>query len=165
MKTVVKILLIIVALLTTVLDTSFFSLIPIFGATIVSTFSVLLILSLFENRQNFLVFGLSSIVLFSIFSSVPIWFLVLIFLALPSIFTFIINNYFPKHSILPSFLYFFVMSFLFQGVLTLFFGQLGVVYLKIIGSFAIINCLLTFTTYLFIKILIARFYSGVKIKV
>lgn len=165
MKTVVKILLIILSLLTAVLDTSFFSLLPIFGATIVSTFSVLLILSLFENRQNYLVFVFSSIVFFSIFSSVQIWFLVLIFLAVPSILTFLINHYFPKFSILPAFMYFFVMNLLFQGVLTLFFGQLSVAHLKAIGSFAAINCLFTFIVYILIKLLIAKYYTGVKIQV
>lgn len=112
------ILLVICAFVLSLLDTSFFSAMPLFGATIISAFVLALTLSMFDQVNVLLTYVISAILFFSVFSSLPIHFIVLGFFLIPYLILFIRKKYFPQSSVLSS-IPFFVFGTLFFSLMLL----------------------------------------------
>jgi len=133
-------LLIILAFILSILDASFFSFLPVFGATIITSYVTIINFSITEKTNDFLVFTLSVIFFFSAFSSLPVWLIVGVFFILPSLIFFIKKTYFPEPSVFSSFA-FFVLGTLLFGIISLIFtkgwtmqGIVSVLYFIILNS-------------------------------
>lgn len=105
--------LILLAFILSILDTSFFSFIPIFGATIISSYVAIINFSINGKINEFLLFTIAVIFFFSAFSSLPVWLIVAIFLLVPYLIFYIKKSYFPEPSTLSSLAFFSFATFLF----------------------------------------------------
>ena len=99
------------ALLLVFLDVYFFSFLSIRGISILSSFLVLIIFSLLLNR-DYIVLALSMIIFLTIFSSLNIFILFLLYLILPTLVVYLRKKYLPEPSVLYSFFYFLFLTFL-----------------------------------------------------
>ena len=101
-----SLLLITLAFILSILDTSFFSFIPILGTTIISSYAAIINFSIAEKINDFLIFTIAVIFFFSSFSSLPVWLIVMVFLIFPSIMFYVKKTYFPEPSVISSFAFF-----------------------------------------------------------
>lgn len=119
--------LIMLSFILSLLDISFFASLSIGGASIVSTYVVIITLALlFDSKKlsnELLVFETSSIVIFSIFSSVPVWLLFFSFFLVPGMILYFRNNYFRTPTVPISIIFFVISNFLFEFSLLLYFGE------------------------------------------
>ena len=116
--------LVFLSLLVTLLDVSFFSALPVAGATVVLSISMIVTWALTGKFEEFVVYSLGAIFFFAIFSSLSIWFLLFGFFLLPGLIVFLRKNYFPEPSLLIAFVYFLAFNILFFSSLLLFSGEL-----------------------------------------
>lgn len=114
--------LVLCAFFSSLLDTSFFSAMPVFGATILSTLVIVLTLSVSKELRPVLAYSISAVVFFSAFSSLPIWLILLIFFCVPYFIHFIQTKYFPKISILMALPFFLFGTVIFSAIL-LFYNK------------------------------------------
>lgn len=121
------------------LDTSFFSAMPLFGATVIGTFALALVLSVSKNQSVLLYYSISSVFFFSIFSSLPVWLIVIVLLLLPYILFFIRKKYFPQLSILSSIPFFMTGTLIFSGLLLVYNKEWSMDGLAVVVYFMLIN--------------------------
>lgn len=139
MKLLYYIILILLAFFAVLLDTSFFSFLEICYATILLSLVILISLPLLNIEKGTIIFATMLIVFFSIFSSLPIWFLTLIFILIPSIVFYLNRRFAFDHSKLLIVMVFVLCSFLFQlglAIISQDFSQQA--FISVI-SFTIIN--------------------------
>ncbi|MCL5410399.1 MAG: hypothetical protein M1324_00905 [Patescibacteria group bacterium] len=114
MKITKNFFLIFFAFVFSILDTSFFSFLPIIGeVTIISAYVAIIYFSISGQINDFLIFTIAVIFFFSAFSSLPVWLVVLTFLLVPYFIFYIRKKYFPEPSILSSLAFFGSGTFLF----------------------------------------------------
>lgn len=133
------------ALILVLLDISFFSAISLNGATIISTYILIINFALLTNpkdyHNNFTFFEVTSLIGFSVFSSVPITILFFAFFIVPAIIVFLRKNYFPMPSILNSVVFFFLSNIIFEFLFVLYQKQINQTGIELIAYFSIINTL------------------------
>lgn len=135
--------LIILSLILSLLDISFFASLSFGGATIVSTYLMIITFALFFDSKNLsnelILFEASSLIIFSIFSSVPVWLLFISFFFVPGIIYYFRKNYFRTPSVLASVLFFAVSNFIFEFMFLLYFGEIGQAGFKVLLYYVVIN--------------------------
>jgi hypothetical protein len=127
------------ALLLTLLDVTFFSNLSVYGATIITTFIVVVIFALDKKWESLILFSSFSFILYSVFSSVPVLVLVFIFYILPFFIHYLRKNYFRDVSAFFSIAYFVPSLFLFDLSLMIATKQWGVEAVLALCYFVIIN--------------------------
>jgi len=163
MKIYKYIILAIAAFVTTLLDTSFFSFIDIFEASIISTFSALLVLTILNFKREALYFASFSILFYTIFSSVPVYLLFLLFFGISTLFYLAkIKVAINLKSIFWVIIIFLVSNFLFDLFLLLLFGGVTADSLTSLFFFVIINTIFGIILFYLSKILIKYFNIEVK---
>lgn len=139
------------SLLTTILDTSLFSFYEAFGATIISTFAVIVILAVLDYKKQAVLFAFWSVLFFSALSSLPIYILFLVFVGLPLlIFVFRSKFNFDSGFIIILVL-FFLSNLLFRLLLLIIDVEISREMVISLISFPIINTLFCLIIYPLIK--------------
>ena len=139
------------ALLTTILDTSFFSFFDVFGATVVSSFAMLLILATLGYRKITLLFAACSVLFLSIFSSLPLYSMLASFLGLPLLILYLKDKVFYESSIFIVTAVFFISNLIFRIFLLPLQGGATGESLESIMFFPIINTLVCFVLYVILR--------------
>ena len=103
---------VILALLLVFVDVCFFGFLPLGGISILSSFLVLVTFALLFDQEKFLIFALSLVIWLSIFSSLPTWVILAVYVLIPSTIVFLRKNYLPEPSIFIALFYFFVSTLL-----------------------------------------------------
>lgn len=148
---------IVLSLASTLLDVSFFSALPFHEATIISTLSIIIILALLGNLKNEISFSFSAIIFFSLFSSVPVWYLVLTFMIIPTLVLYLRKSYLPDLSVLAATPFFIGLNLIFQLGLTLIVvGGWNNAAFNALGYFVLVNTVSGLLLYFLIKIIFAR---------
>lgn len=133
------IILILLAVISALLDTSFFSFLDVWNATVLLTFQILIVLSLLRFKNVLIVFAALSILLYASLSSLPIIFLIVAFLLIPLLIVYLgtkitFESNFPL--ILLSFL---LINLVFQLLLVAISLEVSGAALTSVASFALIN--------------------------
>lgn len=136
-------------------DVSFLSNFEIYGATVLLSFSFLVILAVVRPFEDFMYFSLSLVILFAIFSSLPLFLVVLNFVLLPLLINFVRTKYFHRPGRLGMIAYLAVANFLFELILTIWAKELNQSGFLAIGYFTLIN---TFTGFI-INLIYSAFYG------
>jgi len=148
MNTIKKILLIVAALITVLLDVSFFSSLEIYGATVILSLAVLLTMAITDRGRDYLIYAFSLILFFTIFSSLPLIVIAIEFLVLPAGLNFVLTKYFPKPRPATSPIYYIFGTLFFEFVLLVYskeFTQSGFLTL---GYFVVINSIVGVICYI-----------------
>jgi len=163
MKTQKYITLAMLSLATTLLDTSFFSFIDIFEATILTTFLVLLVLVILNFRREALYFASFSILFFTIFSSVPIYLLFVLFFGIPiAIYLVKTKIAVNQENIFWVIIIFLVANFFFDLLLLVFWGEANANALTSLMFFTIVNTIFGLLIFYITKIIIRYFNIEIK---
>ena len=139
MKWIKYTILILTPLALTLLDTAFFSNLTIKHASIISVFQFLIILSLIANVRNCLIFAAFSVFFFSIFSSLPLWLIFILFFILPSLILYLRKSHLPLPSVLRSTILFVMCNFVFEMILLLYYRQWSRAGFSVFYYFILIN--------------------------
>lgn len=122
-----------------VLDTAFFSNLPFFGATIISSFVAMVVISLFVKLSDCYIFSSVATISMSIFSSVSVFSLLLVFFVIPSAIYYLRKYYIKDLNPLAA-IPFFTGSFLiFDLILMMSSKEYGNEAFLAMGYFAVIN--------------------------
>lgn len=73
----------ILTLITSVLDISYFSAIPILGSSILLTFELVIIIAAYDWRYYSIIFSMFAILFYSGLSSLPIYYILILFIIIP----------------------------------------------------------------------------------
>lgn len=134
-----NILIVLLALVLVLMDSSFFTLFAMNGISIISSFAALIIVALLNSRSNFIIFSLSLILFLTIFSSLSPIFIIFAFFVVPAAVLFLRQNYLPEPSIMFSLVYF-VFGFVFLGSFLILYGNnLSVVLARLLLQFVALN--------------------------
>jgi|GEM_PF-1446708 len=137
-----KLLVVLLAFIAVFLDVSFFSFWPIFGATLISSFVLVVIFSLLFDIQLFLIFSLSVVFFFAIFSSLPLLIIIACFLLLPALLLYVRDRYLPEPNFIIIVVYLIIANSLFEIMLLTFFGEWNENGLLAFAYFITLNTLL-----------------------
>ncbi|OGD62641.1 hypothetical protein A2215_04815 [Candidatus Berkelbacteria bacterium RIFOXYA2_FULL_43_10] len=143
MKIQSYIFLFLLAIFTTLLDTSFFSNLSFFGATILSTLSILIVLSILERTRASYLFAAFATLCYATFSSLSVYLLTILFLGIPFGIAYLKSKLLIEFNLLLSIFVILIAEFIFILVATAFGGGLTLAILKYIASFMTINTLTT----------------------
>ncbi|MFA4996027.1 MAG: hypothetical protein WC536_02710 [Patescibacteria group bacterium] len=133
--------LVLLAFILSILDTSFFSFIPILGATIISSYITIINFSITGKTNDFLIFTISVIFFFSAFSSLPVWMIVLTFLLIPYLIHYVKNHFFPDPSAPFSIAFFMAGTFLFSLISLIYGKEWNMTGVILVSSFIFVNSL------------------------
>ncbi len=139
------------------LDTSFFSNLPIGNATIISTLAAIILFSFTGNPRDLISFVSFAIIFFSIFSSLPIWLIFFTFLLIPGLIFYVRKILLPEPSPIFSVIYFFGGNFLFELAILLRSGEWNQKGLAVFVSFVLINSLFGVAVFAIGKYLLMRY--------
>ena len=143
--------LILFSLLFTLLDVSFFSFIQIYGVTIISTFLIIISFSLLVDTKlahhDLLIFQSSSLIMFSVLSSVPIWLLLIGFIIIPGVIVYLRENYVSYPSVFVVIAIFLLSNFIFEIILFLSSSQTNQNIILPLLYFVFINTIVGFAIY------------------
>jgi len=126
-------------LLLVLLDVSFLSNFEIYGASIITSFLTLIIMTISDRGDDYIYFSLILILLFSIFSSLPLGVIVINFLVLPSVLNLVVREYFPRPNHVTVMLYFILTTLIFDLVLLVWSRYWSATGLLAVGYFVLIN--------------------------
>lgn len=164
MNNIKKVAIVFFALVLTLLDVSFFSSMPIYDATIVTTFLFVITISLLLFTESFILFAAAAIIFFSIFSSLPAWILVVSFFCIPEIIFYLRKTVVPEPTVPISFFFFIVVNTMFELMLLIYSKEFGRSGFAALGYFVLINSVAGTTLYFISKMFRDRFkISEVKI--
>lgn len=119
------------------LDTSYLSFLEIGGATILLSYAVLIVLALFDKKKPTFFYATLLILFYSIFSSLPILFLIFMFFVTPFVIQYAKKRFSIENNFVIILLVFFVSNLVFEGLLILISKDF---------SFSALNALISFTT-------------------
>jgi len=88
------------------LDVYYFSFLSVKGVIMLSSSLMVIIFSLLQTRDQFYILALSTVIFMAIFSSLPSWLVVVIYLIIPASILYLRNNFLPEPSIISSLFYF-----------------------------------------------------------
>jgi len=148
MNTFKKIMLIVVALVTVLLDVSFFSSIEIYGATIILSLSILLTMAISDRSRDYLIYAFSLILFFTIFSSLPLIVIAIEFLLLPAGLNYVMIKYFPKPRPVTSPIYYIFGTLFFELVLLVYSKEFTESGLLTLSYFVVINSIVGVICYI-----------------
>lgn len=123
-----------------ILDTSFFSFLPVNDASVIISFLIVILFAL-KLSEDFLIAGFFAIIFLTILSSLPPWLILICYLLLPSIIFYLRGRYLPEPSYVAAIVYFVVLNFIFDLVLLLNVGgfsargMTSLLYFVLINSF------------------------------
>jgi len=141
----------ILSLFFTVVDTSYFSFYEIFGATIISSFCVVVILSILGYRKFALLFAAWSILFLSIFSSLPLYTLFAAFLGVPLLILYLKGKVYYESSLLAAISIFILANFVFRLLLLPVTGPLTNASLWSVIFFPLLNTIFCIILFVVIK--------------
>jgi len=150
MNYILYILMPILALVLTILDTSFFSFWEVWNTTIISTFCMLMVVVMFGHRRASLVFGAFCTLFLAVFSSVPVYLLMITFFIIPLLVFYIRDKVFFEANYIPALIVFLLSGFIFRLILLPLNPEFNKDVLLSIVSFPIVNAifsLLIFAVY------------------
>lgn len=139
MKQVKNIVLFALAAALVLFDVSFLSNFEVYGATILSSYSLLIIMSVLGGFNNFAYFSLSLVILFAVFSSLPIFLILLNFVGLPLLFNFVRHKYFHAPNRFTILIYLVIANFLFEAFVMIWLREFSPAGVLTVGYFTIIN--------------------------
>ncbi len=140
-----------IAFILVFLDVYFFSFLPLGGVPILSSFLVVLALAMTYKTDWFLSVSLSLVIFFSIFSSLPSFFILIIYIFIPLLVIFLRKSYFQEPSLFFSFFYFFPAS-LAAGLLVISgFNQISKTSLFLVLLFSMLNTVVGLAIYAIFK--------------
>ena len=142
-----------------VLDVSFFSFLPIHGATIISVFIVAIFIALTSDTKNIFNFSFASIIFLSALSSLPMFLIFIGFLVLPLINYYLKVVLFKDLNIVLAMLMMFFSTAVFYLIMMIYTGAWGNESLISGWYFVLINSLLgtvMYEVYLRIRLRFAR---------
>lgn len=139
MNYLLYILIPLLSLILTILDTSFFSFWEVWNATIISSFCFLMVVVILGHRKVALVFGAFSILFLSVFSSIPTVSLLAIYLIIPLLIFYIRQKVYFESSYIPAAIVFLLSGLVFRLVLLSMSLQFGPEVLISLFTFPIIN--------------------------
>lgn len=140
----------------TLLDVSLLSNFEFFGATILTSFSLLIVLAVSDRLEDLAYYSLGLVILFAVFSSLPLFLIMINFVFLPLVISYVRRRYFHKPSEFAVLLYLILGNFLFEAILVVWAGELNKIGLLLIMSFVIINTVCGFL----INILFSKVRTG-----
>lgn len=143
MKIQSYIFLFLLALTTTLLDTSFFSSLNFFGATILSTLSILIVFSILERTRASYLFAAFATLCYAALSSLSVYLLVILFLGIPFGIAYLKSKLLIEFNLLLSFFAILSAEFVFILVASAVSSGFSLAILKYIASFLTINTLMT----------------------
>ncbi|MEI6498568.1 MAG: hypothetical protein WCO23_01270 [bacterium] len=117
-----NLLIVLMALFVVLLDTSFFAMYAIGGVSLIVSLTVLIMISLIGQKNNFIVFSLALTIFLTIFSSLDPLLIIIIFFLIPSTILFLRSSYLPEPSVLLSSVYF-LFGYAFLGVFLILYGN------------------------------------------
>lgn len=117
MKWIKYTILFFLAAVLTLLDTSFFANIAVGNASIVSVFQLVIFFAILAEAKNYYFFAASAIILFSIFSSLPVWLIFLLFFLLPSAILYLRKGHLALPSVPATMILFTIANLLFEIIL------------------------------------------------
>lgn len=141
MKIIRQIIIIFIALALVILDVSFFSQLDIYGASILFSFIAAILFALLDRDKNYLIYLLSAVIFFALFSSLPLPIIFINFFLLPAVIYYIKNTYFPEPTILSVIFYFSVATFLFDLIILLYAREWNEAGYLALGYFTVLNSL------------------------
>ena len=140
-----------IAFLLAIFDVSFFSFYELFGATVISSFCTLMVLSVLGRRKEAVLFAACSILFLSAFSSLSLFILMLVFLGIPLLIFYARDKIFFETSFSPAVIVFLSSTFIFRLLLSsMNFEADSAEYLSII-VFPIINTLFCIIVFVLLK--------------
>lgn len=122
-------------------DVSFLSNFELYGASILTSFLTLIMLIISGREDDYISFSLILILLFSIFSSLPLATIVINFLVLPLAINLVLRKYFPRPNNFSALFYFVFATFVFDFVLLVWSGEWNATGFLAVGYFTVINSL------------------------
>jgi len=144
MKPIKFILFVFLGLILVLLDVSFFSFITVMGASIITSFLVLIMMAITDRKKDFAYFSLLLVLYFSIFSSLPLFLIGLNILILPLAMNFVMKKYFRSPNVYASSIYFFIASFVFEFSFLVWVGEWNLNGYMAVLSFVLINTMAGF---------------------
>lgn len=151
MKLLYYILILLLAFISSLLDTSFFSFLEIYYATILISLGILISLPMLNIKKGTVMFATFLILFFTIFSSLEIWFLFLIFISIPLIVFYLNRRFAFDHSKILIILVFLFCNFLFQFSLAVVSQDFSIQAFISVISFTTINTIAGFIIYNILK--------------
>ena len=151
MNLLAYIIFIFLALATTLLDTSFFSFLEIYYATILTSLAFLISFSILNLKKGAIIYAAFLTLFFAIFSSLPVWYLICLFFGIPLIIFAVRFRLAIDRSRLLLILTFLIANLLFQlslAVASLDFSKYA--FISIV-SFTVINTLAGLIIYFITK--------------
>lgn len=146
------------------LDTSFFANLSVHNASIVSVFQLIIIFALIADTKKYLFFAASTIIFFSVFSSLPIWLIALLFFILPSTILYLRKSHLPLPSVPVALILFLIVNLLFEIILLFYVKEWNKDGLLVLYYFVIINTIFGATLYYFYDLFLKIKTRGGKIK-
>lgn len=152
------------AALLTLLDTSFFPNIIVKNTSIVSVFQLIVIFAFLADAKKYLFFTGIAIIFFSIFSSLPVWLIFVLFFVLPGIIIYLRKGHLPLPSMPIALILFMIINFMFELVLLLYVKEWNKNGFTSLYYFVIINTLFGVILYYFFHSYLNVVTRGGKIK-
>jgi hypothetical protein len=152
--------LIVLSFVLSFMDISFFSFLGVYGATILTSFIFMIIFTLVDKtKKDYIIVSLSLVLFFSIFSSLPLFPIMVNFFLIPAAISYIRKYYLPEPSLIVSPLYFLVATFIFEGVLLIYSKAWNNEGLLTFSWFVFINTMVGVIVYYFYLKIRKRFKS------
>jgi hypothetical protein len=133
------ILIIALAFALVVLDVSFFGVISLGGATIISTLLTVIIFALLNKFDSTLIFATAATLFFTTLSSVPVWIIFFGFFIIPGIVIYLRKTNLPEPSIMISFFYFVIATLVFELTFLVSYKEFNLTGFNLTGSFVLVN--------------------------
>ena len=153
MKLLYYILIILLAFVSTLLDTSFFSFLDIYYATVLTSLAILISLPMLEIKKGTVIYATLLLLFFAIFSSLEIWFLFLVITIIPLIVFYLNRRFAFEHSKILIVLVFLMCNFIFQFGLAVASQDFSTQAFISVISFTVINTIVGVLIYYLLKIL------------
>lgn len=131
----------------TLLDTSFFANLSVGHATIISTFQLIIIFALISDTKNYFIFMTSTIIFFSIFSSLPMWVIFSLFFLLPSVILYLRKVHLPLPSVPITLILFAIANLFFESILLFYAREWNRSGFSVLCYFIIINTIFGTVSY------------------
>jgi|GEM_PF-1096017 len=165
MKQIKLILYLLFGVFTVLLDVSFFSNFEKYGASILSSFIVMVIMAIKGQSDDYTYFALLLVILFAIFSSLPLGVIALNFFFLPIALNIITKKYFPTPNNFTILFYLIAASFLFDFILLVWSHEWNAVGFLAVGYFTAINSMAGWLAYYVFASFKKRFSLSSEIKI
>jgi hypothetical protein len=144
-------IIIVLAFVLALLDVSFLGAITIGGATIISTFVVVIVFAILNKLDATILFAAAAALFFTILSSVPLWIIFLGFFVIPGIVIYLRRTNLPEPNVAVSFFYFIISTLIFELLFLINFREFNLVGFNLTGAFVLINSLAGVIAYYFAK--------------